>query len=266
MASIEEIGKNYQKFDPKIYLQNNYVPPRADFSSKESVVVWKLDCLVAACAQGDIGGRTLVDIGSGPTIYQILSAFELFDEVIISDYLEVNRNEIKSWLQDESGAFDWSPYFKHVCSLEGKGELWQDKQKRLREKVSRVIPVDIHKPQPLGEEVTDGSVDGLVTSFCLEACSPDKEAFECSLKNISQLLKPGGHLLQIGALEESYYTAGEAQLNVVPLKEIDVRTALCNAGYEIRDFQVYSMPASMNIGVDDVSGIFFAWAQKLQPK
>ncbi|KAG8429382.1 hypothetical protein GDO86_014279 [Hymenochirus boettgeri] len=263
MSSIQTVAESYQQFNPKAYLQNNYVPPRADFSSEDSVVQWKLRCLADACAKGEIGGHTLVDIGSGPTVYQLLSAFELFDEVVMSDYLEVNRAELRKWLTDQPGAFDWTPYIKHVCMLEGKGEAWQEKQKRLRERVKKVLPVNIHQPNPLGKEIRSGSVDALVSSFCLEACSPNMEALEKALGHITNLLKPGGHLLLIGALEESYYLAGEARINVVPVTEEMVRNALSDSGYTIKDFQTYIMPSTMKVGVDDVNGIFFAWAQKM---
>ncbi|KAM4707484.1 phenylethanolamine N-methyltransferase-like [Discoglossus pictus] len=262
MNPIDVIAENYKRFDPKEYLQNNYVAPRADFSREDSVVSWKLRCLADACASGKIGGHTLLDVGSGPTIYQLLSAFELFDEVIMSDFLEVNRNELNSWLQDEPGAFDWTPYIQYVCDLEGKGEPWQDKQKRLREKVKCVTSVDIHQDYPMGVEVDHGAVDCMVSAFCFEACSPDKNAFKRALRKTTGLIKPGGDLLLIGALEESYYMAGEARLNVVPLTETDVRYALECTCHEILDFRTYYMPQSMKVGVDDVNGIFFAWAQK----
>ncbi|XP_075071442.1 phenylethanolamine N-methyltransferase [Mixophyes fleayi] len=266
MNSIQAVAESYRLFNPKAYLQNNYVPPRADFSREDSVMCWKLRCLHEACAKGEINGCTLVDIGSGPTIYQLLSAFENFKDVIMTDYLEVNREELKKWLKKEPGTFDWSPYFEHVCKLEGKGEPWQDKQKRFRERVTRVIPVDIHQSCPLGKELVSGSVDCLVSSFCLEACSPDLEAFQKALENITGILKPQGHLLLIGALEESYYLAGEARLSVVPVTEEVVKKALCTAKCVIREFCTYSMTPSMKVGVDDVSGIFFVWAQKKDHK
>ncbi|XP_073537213.1 phenylethanolamine N-methyltransferase [Phyllobates terribilis] len=262
MSSIQAVAESYQLFNPRAYLQNNYVPPRADFSSEDSVMCWKLRRLHEACTKGGIKGHTLVDIGSGPTIYQLLSAFEHFQETILAEYLEVNRKELKMWLSDEPGAFDWSPYFEHVCKLEGKGESWKDKQKRLREHVSRVIPVDVHQPSPLGGELVSGSVDCLVSSFCLEACSPNLEAFQKALENVVGLLKPNGHFLWIGALEESYYLAGEARLSVVPVTEDIVKKALGTAKCVIREFSSYSMTPSMKVGVDDVSGIFFVWAQK----
>ncbi|KAM4030393.1 phenylethanolamine N-methyltransferase [Anomaloglossus baeobatrachus] len=266
MSSIQAVAESYQLFNPKAYLQNNYVPPRADFSSEGSVMCWKLQRLHEACAKGEIKGHTLVDIGSGPTIYQLLSAFEHFQETIMTDYLEVNRQELKMWLSDEPGAFNWSPYFEHVCKLEGKGESWKEKQKRLREHVSRVIPVDVHQPSPLGQELVSGSVDCLVSSFCLEACSPDLASFQKALENVVGLLKPKGHFLWIGAIEESYYLAGEARLNVVPVTEDIVKKALATAKCVVRDFSSYTMTHSMKVGVDDVSGIFFVWAQKEAPK
>ncbi|XP_040186357.1 phenylethanolamine N-methyltransferase [Rana temporaria] len=266
MNGVQAVAKSYQLFNPRAYLQNNYVPPRADFSSEESVMCWKLRCLHEACSKGEIKGHNVVDIGSGPTIYQMLSAFEHFKEVIMTDYLEVNREELRKWLKNEPGKFDWSPYFEYVCKLEGKGEPWQNKEKRFREQVTRVIPLDIHQSCPLGKELASGSVDCLVSSFCLEACSPDLETFQKALENVVGVLKPQGHFLWIGALEESYYLAGEARLNVVPVTEEMVRAALGKAKCIIREFRTYSMTPAMKVGVDDVTGIFFVWAQKAANK
>ncbi|XP_005994093.1 phenylethanolamine N-methyltransferase [Latimeria chalumnae] len=262
MSSLAAVSENYQKFNPKAYLQNNYMPPRANFSSEDFAVPWKLRCLAEAFGTGKIQGHTLMDIGSGPTIYQLLSACAHFDEIIMTDYLEVNREEIRKWLRADSDIFDWSPFIKHVCSIEGKGEHWTEKEKRLREKVKRVIPIDIHQQNPLHPSILE-PVDGLISSFCLEACSPDKESFEKALKNITGLLKPGGYFLMIGALDESFYLAGEAKLTVVPLNEIYVQECFTKFSYKVCDFKTYIMPPSLKIGVDDVRGIFFVQAQKI---
>ncbi|XP_029429238.1 phenylethanolamine N-methyltransferase isoform X1 [Rhinatrema bivittatum] len=261
MSSIAAVGESYQKFNPRAYLQNNYMPPRADFSSDDFVVPWKLRCLAEAFRTGKVHGHTIIDIGSGPTIYQLLSSTDHFEEIIMTDFLEVNREVLRKWLQAEPNSFDWSPYIKHTCSLEGKGEHWKDKERKLREKVKRVLPIDIHQLKPLGSAVTE-PVDALVSTFCLEAASPDQESFQQALENVTTLLKPGGHFLMIGALEESFYLAGEAKLLVVPVTEEEVKEAFTKSGYKICDFRTYVMPSSLKIGVDDVRGIFFMHAQK----
>lgn len=212
---------------------------------------------------GEVSGRTLIDIGSGPTIYQLLSACTHFEDITMTDFLEVNRQELGLWLREEPGAFDWSMYSQHVCLIEGKGESWREKERQLRARVKRVLHIDVHQPQPLGAgNLAPLPADALVSAFCLEAVSPDLPSFQRALDHITTLLRPGGHLLLIGALEESWYLAGEARLVVVPVCKEEVMEALVRSGYEVRDLRTYIMPACLQTGVDDVKGIFFAWAQK----
>lgn len=142
-------------------------------------------------------------------------------------------------------------------------ESCQEKERQLRARVKRILPIDVHQPQPLGTgSLAPLPADALVSAFCLEAVSPDLASFQRALDHITTLLRSGGHLLLIGALEESWYLAGEARLAVVPVCEEEVREALARSGYEVRDLRTYVMPAHLRTGVDDVKGIFFAWAQK----
>ncbi|KAB0398635.1 hypothetical protein E2I00_013882, partial [Balaenoptera physalus] len=247
------VASAYQRFEPRAYLRNNYAPPRGDLSSPDGVGPWKLRCLAQTFATGEVSGRTLIDIGSGPTIYQLLSACAHFDDITMTDFLEVNRQELGLWLRDEPGAFDWS----------SNSESCQEKECQLRARVKRILPIDVHQPQPLGAgSLAPLPADALVSAFCLEAVSPDLASFQRALDHITTLLRPGGHLLLIGALEESWYLAGEARLAVVPVREEEVREALVRSSYEVRDLRTYIMPSHLRTGVDDVKGIFFAWARK----
>ncbi|KAM7030059.1 phenylethanolamine N-methyltransferase [Acridotheres tristis] len=261
MSSPAELREGYEHFDPRAYLRNNYLPPRADFSSEEFVVPWKLRCLAETFASGEIRGRTLIDVGSGPTIYQLLSACDHFEEIVATDYLAVNREELGRWARGEPGAFDWSPFIQHVCKIEGRGEPWQDKERRLRQRLRRILPIDVHRPEPLGAPLRPPA-DALLSAFCLEAVSPDRAAFVRALAHVGNLLRPGGHALLLGALGESFYLAGPARLPVVPLQESDVREALAAAGFALRELRSYAMPPALRTGVDDVDGVFFAHAQK----
>ncbi|XP_020853291.1 phenylethanolamine N-methyltransferase [Phascolarctos cinereus] len=261
--SREAVAASYQRFEPRSYLRNNYGPPRGDLSQPDGVGPWKLRCLAETFATGEVTGHSLIDIGSGPTVYQVLSACAHFEDITMTDFLEVNRQELGVWLRQDPGAFDWSLYSQHVCLIEGKGESWQEKERQLRSKVKRILPIDVHQPQPLGPgSPAPLPTDALVSAFCLEAVSPDHSSFQMALDHITTLLRPSGHLLLIGALEESWYLAGEAKLSVVPIQEGEVREALSQSGYQVRDFRTYTMPAYLQTGVDDVKGIFFVWAQK----
>lgn len=39
----------------------------------------------------------------------------------MTDFLEVNRQELGLWLREEPGAFDWSVYSQYACLIEDKG-------------------------------------------------------------------------------------------------------------------------------------------------
>lgn len=68
---------------------------------------------------GGLHGDTLIDIGSGPTIYQVLAACEAFRDITLSDFTDRNRDELHKWLKKEPGAYDWTPALKLACELEG---------------------------------------------------------------------------------------------------------------------------------------------------
>ncbi|KAM6233653.1 LOW QUALITY PROTEIN: phenylethanolamine N-methyltransferase-like [Spheniscus humboldti] len=168
--------------------------------------------------------------------------------------------ELGRWARGEPGTFDWSPFIRHVCKIEGRGEPWQEKERRLRDRLRRILPIDVHQPDPLGAPLRPPA-DALLSAFCLEA-EPDRAAFARALAHVGSLLRPGGHALLLGALGESFYLAGAARLPVVPLAEDDVRAALAGAGFALRDFRSYAMPPALRTDVDDVDGVFFAHAQK----
>uniref|UniRef100_A0AAY4ADX7 Phenylethanolamine N-methyltransferase n=1 Tax=Denticeps clupeoides TaxID=299321 RepID=A0AAY4ADX7_9TELE len=263
---VVAMAVRYQGFDPAAYLQYNYTPPRADFQRSDSIVPWKLSCLHKAFTEGDIDGDLLVDIGSGPTLYQVMSGCEVFRRVILTDFLEVNRKELKTWLGGGSGSLDWTPYLEYVCQLEGRSSsAASDKASRLRSAVTDVLPIDVHRQQPLASgALPPTGADCLVSCFCLESVSPDVASFNRALGNISTLLRLGGHLLLIGALGESFYLGGPGlQIPVVPLDEAQVCNSLKATGFALVQLSVYTLPPDMRVGVDDVSGVFFAKARKL---
>ncbi|XP_041941266.1 phenylethanolamine N-methyltransferase [Alosa sapidissima] len=266
--AVEAMRVCYQGFDPAAYLQFNYTPPRADFQRADSIVPWKLTCLHRAFTEGDVRGEVLVDVGSGPTLYQVMSGCEVFGRVVLTDFLEVNRRELQYWLAEgSSSSLDWTPFLQYVCQLEGrKPSESSEKAARLRSVVSDVLPIDVHRSCPLPPDaaVPTGGADCLVSCFCLESASPDVAAFTRALGHITSLLRPGGHLLLIGALGESYYLGAPGlRIPVVPLDEAQVCASLRVSGYQLLQLSIYTLPVDMRVGVDDVTGVFFAKARKL---
>uniref|UniRef100_A0A8D0CYL2 Phenylethanolamine N-methyltransferase n=1 Tax=Sander lucioperca TaxID=283035 RepID=A0A8D0CYL2_SANLU len=227
--------------------------------------------LLSPTFPGNVSGELLVDIGSGPTLHQVMSGCEVFNKVLLTDFLEVNRQELRSWLQDEGGcSLDWTPFLQHVCKLEGRHRIqdtqpsaWTEKAAKLRQVIMDIVPIDVNHPQPLALDVLPSAgADCLVSSYCLESVSPDLAAFTRALGHIGRLLWPGGHLLLIGTLGMSYYIGGPGlKIPTIPVNEAQVCASLKESGYTLIRLEVYTWPQDMKL-FDDASGVFFVKAMK----
>ncbi|PKU35033.1 nicotinamide n-methyltransferase [Limosa lapponica baueri] len=186
-------------------------------------------------------GETLIDVGCGPTIYQLLSACEHFQEIIALDYTDQNRRELEKWLKKEQGAFDWRPVVEYVCELEGEREKWAEKEEKLRQKVRQVLKCDVTKANPT-DPVSLPPADCVVSTLCLEAACKDLATFRSALRNVGALLKPGGHLVMVTVLRETYYAFNNMVFSCLHLEKNVVEEAVEGAGFDVRFSEVQPCP------------------------
>jgi len=158
--------------------------------------------------------------------------------------------------------FILSGWFIKIVST--RPSAWTEKAAKLRQVIADILPIDVHSSQPLASDaLPPAGADCLVSCFCLESVSPDLSAFTRALGHIRKLLRPGGHLLLIGALGESYYLGGPGvRIPVVSLNEAQVCDSLKECGYTLIRLEVYTLSQDMRVGVDDVTGVFFVKARK----
>ncbi|XP_075696841.1 indolethylamine N-methyltransferase-like [Rhinoderma darwinii] len=253
-------GEIYQSsFDPKAYL--------ASFcslgSGRDDILTFRLKKCFQTFGPGGLKGEVLVDIGTGPSIYHLLSACESFPHIIATDFTDRNRQELERWLRREPGTFDWSEIVKTVCDLEGDSrDNWVEKENKLRSRIKKVQKCDVTESNPLGPSVIP-LADCMITALCLETACSDIDEYCRSLKNITTLLKPGGHLVLIGVLGDSFYRVGEKSFFCLPLDEQTVRNAVIDAGYSIKDMELFDIPdqTSSSHITDSYANIFLV-AQK----
>lgn len=219
-----------EEFDPKDYLQTYYVKGEGMLFGEWTEFV--LQNLLETFTKGDVRGDTLLDFGTGPTIYQLLSACEVFDKIIASDFLEQNRAEFQKWLKKDPTAFDWTHIIKYVCELEGNREDYEEKAEKLRSKVKEVLKCDAMKKNPY-DPVVVPPVDCLLSCLCLEAACKDMKSFCDVLKNFKDLIKPGGHILLLSALNATFYYVGKKYFSSLTTKKDELEMAFKEAGYQI---------------------------------
>ncbi|XP_078538460.1 nicotinamide N-methyltransferase-like [Lissotriton helveticus] len=231
-------GDVYQtSFDPKAYLKNFC----SLGSGRDGILHFRLQQYHETFASGNVSGHTLIDIGSGPSIHQLISACEAFEEIIASDFTDANRHELEKWLKKEPGAFDWSPIVKAVCELEGDREKWLQKEEKLRKRVTRVLKCDVTQKYPL-DPIVLPPADCLITSLCLETACKDYEAYCTAMKNITSLLRTGGHLVIVGVLGDTFYTVGGQTFFCLELDEDSVKKAVIGAGCTITKLKIFTTP------------------------
>ncbi|XP_075377143.1 nicotinamide N-methyltransferase [Mycteria americana] len=227
----------YQRsFDPQAYLKEFYCLSDSQ-GRPNTFLMQNLRSLYKMFSLDGLRGDTLVDVGCGPTIYQLLSACEHFQEIIALDYTDQNRRELEKWLRNEAGAFDWRPVVEYVCELEGDREKWAEKEEKLRKKVRRVLKCDVTKANPT-DPVSLPPADCIVSTLCLEAACKDLAAFLGALRNIGALVKPGGHLVMLTVLRETYYAFNKQVFSCLRLERNTVEEAVESAGFDVKFSEV----------------------------
>ncbi|PKK19635.1 nicotinamide N-methyltransferase [Columba livia] len=222
-ATFTGAGEYERSFTPRDYLSEYY--RLSDGQGRPNTFLMQnLRSLAKVFALEGLGGDTLLDVGCGPTIYQLLSACERFQEIVAMDYTPQNRQELESWLRNEPGAFDWRPVVQYVCELEGDREQWAEKEAKLRGKVKRVLKCDVTKANPAAP------ADCVLSAYCLEAACPDLPAFHRALRGIAGLVRPGGHLVLLTSLSTTYYGVGEQVFSCLRLDEAAVLEAVEGGG------------------------------------
>ncbi|XP_054853296.1 nicotinamide N-methyltransferase-like isoform X1 [Eublepharis macularius] len=246
------------EFDPRAYLE--YFNFGGGTLGDEAIEFY-LGHFCKTFASGRLKGDTLVDLGSGPTIHQFLSACESFGSIVASEPVDRNRQEIEKWLKNKPGAFDWTPIVKYVCELEGNRDKWAEKEAKLRRTLKQVLDGDVLRSNPL-EPVALPQADCLLDVECLEAACKDLSALRAALKNISSLLKLGGTLVSAGVLGCSFYMVGPRKFSFLVLTEEILRDALNTSGFAVVEFQEEPRFAKNMFDVCDFSGKYFLIARK----
>ncbi|XP_075134117.1 nicotinamide N-methyltransferase-like [Leptodactylus fuscus] len=252
--------KIYQQyFDPRAYLESYFHLGSGTMIDRYLYFVLKE--LVDTFKSGKVKGDTLIDIGTGPTIYQLLSACEVFQNIIVSDLTDRNREEFNLWLNNHPGAFDWCAVVKHVCHLERNRISCREKEERLRKSIKQVLKCNILKANPF-DPVTLPQADCVLSCLCLEAACRDYDTLITAVKNITTLLKPGGYLVLAGVMGNPFFIVGEVRFSSLNVDEVLLTEAITGAGYVIENFHRYKKMENPMEDKDSFVAYYFIIARK----
>jgi hypothetical protein len=266
--------KRFQdEFKAKEYLENYY--SKADFVMVHKYVIEKtaaaetmrvmmwLDGVCSPLIRALFGKEkaTVLELGGGPTLYQLMNIIDEVKDVYFTDYTEDNLNEIRAWKNNEPSAFNWKNFLKAALMIKNDTIHIDNKhvealEKELRDKITRIEHCDIFQ-KDLG--IAERSFDVINTHFVAESATSYKDQWEASLKNIYRKLSVNG-LLFMSALRgaKNSYKVLKKSFPAVELYEQDIENGLQTAGFHvIRITSIHTEDKSNNY-----DGLMFAVAQK----
>ncbi|XP_053311769.1 nicotinamide N-methyltransferase-like [Spea bombifrons] len=233
MASTPSKYYHVHEFDP-IHLLDIYCSPNIDEALLEDMIIDPMEYLYKV--SGLIKGDMLIDITIGPVICHLLPICEFFKEITVLEFNDLCISELEKWIKGHDEAYDWSHASKFVTDLEGKSGWWQEKETMLKRKMNRIVKCDLSKDNPTDPLVLP-KADCVISGYLLEVTSKDKNEYMSNLRKISSLLKPGGRLILLAAINMSYYKIGEHKYASLSYDEEFLKVALKSEGYTIESYE-----------------------------
>ncbi|XP_073457466.1 indolethylamine N-methyltransferase-like [Aquarana catesbeiana] len=208
---------------------------------------------------GRVKGTFVIDISVGSFIHQLYSASNSFEEIVILKLKEKCIMELRRWVHDRTGAYDWSHTSSAAAELEGTRDQLQEQEIRIRSSVKHILKCDFEE-ENITSPVLLPLADCIITAWLLEIISKNEDEYMRNLEKISKLLKPGGHLLLIGVLDTTYGVVGEERIHSFKYNEDFVKNVLSKVGLVI-DYCAVQKRSNVS-DLTDYSAVIFVAARK----
>ncbi len=236
-VALDSYTKDWREFDPTAYLNEYY----GDLGEENLAILrFYVDVF-----HGMDQKSTMLDFGSGPTIYSLIAAVTKVREIQIVEYLEANRLELRKWLTRDNTAFNWLPFIKKTIELEQKG--WCSafdlarREALIRNHVTSIGRCDVRQTPPfVGGRQT---YDVVASNFCAESITDSQREWKFFLNNIASLVKVGGTLIMTTLKRATNYSVGSRRFPAVSIDEADLACTLSEAGFSPASIEIRSVPA-----------------------
>lgn len=224
-----QIDHTFSTFDPADYLSEYY-----DYFGDENLFLMDFYHRFYQTI-GPV--EELLELGGGPTIYQLISASSCAKKIIFSEYLDVCRQEIIKCIKGDPESFNWDPYFEYVCKKEseaGKSFSVDTLKKRL---FSRITETDIVECNLFSERILPEKYAKqypvVSSNFCAESITDNENVFQSVIKKITQTIEPGGYLVMSLIRMANSYKAGDNFFPAYPVDEDYISDLLRENGCNI---------------------------------
>ncbi|KAM4015593.1 nicotinamide N-methyltransferase-like [Anomaloglossus baeobatrachus] len=242
-------------FDSRLHLEN-YMSDNPDRISEEDSLIFPIENLTKMFTEGHIKGDVLIDLSPGSIVHHLFAACDFFKHIIVLKMRDRCIMELKRWVDERTGAFDWSHATKFHVDIGKYRDLLQEKEGKVRSALQHVLKCDLEK-ENIMDPIVLPPADCIITFSLLDAISKDQDDYMRYLRKFSRLLKPGGHIILLGALGMTYYTIGNHKFRAFSYDEEFARKALVGEGFIIDRCEV-KMRMNVNDHIDYKAMMFIA--------
>ncbi|CAJ0967708.1 unnamed protein product [Ranitomeya imitator] len=211
---------------------DHYLSDKPEMAFGEDILEFPVKNLLKTFTEGHIKGDVLIDISPGSMVYHLFAACEYFKHIIVLKSRDSCIMELKRWVDERTGAFDWRHATKLHVDVNGNSDRLQDKEGKLRSALQHVVKCDLEK-ENIMDPIVLPLADCVICCGLLELISKNQDDYIRYLRKISSLLKPGGHFIMIGALDITYVTVGKDKIHSFSYDEDFARKALVGEGFVI---------------------------------
>ncbi|MHB8871466.1 MAG: guanitoxin biosynthesis pre-guanitoxin forming N-methyltransferase GntF [Candidatus Doudnabacteria bacterium] len=254
-------------FKPEEYLRTYYpaLPEPSVFGnpeiltsvSEENLALLRFYADTQAELQQTGKGSWMLEVGGGPTIYQLISLSELVSRICFTDFLRPNLQSVERWIRTGSDA-RWLSYirmalqYEHGKTATNKEVAFRESELKRKISLARFDVLRDHFSEPTPQKFSIVS-----SSFCIECISQDKTIWLQALRNISRRIAEGGCLVMTALRMASTYNIQGRTLPSTPINEEDVLAALLDLGF----FNI-NISSRDCLGENEYNGMIYVLARK----
>ncbi|XP_078496186.1 nicotinamide N-methyltransferase-like [Lissotriton helveticus] len=231
-------------------------------SFREDTMIHIFPLLNKTFSMDAVKGEVLIQMSIGLYFPYTLPACEHFRDFIVGGPTDECIAEVEKWRTKAPDAIDINYAVEVASEHQANGEPGTEKADTLRTNIKKVLKYDVMQRNPFHPVVLPPA-DCLLLAHCLECHVTSKEAFCIALKNVSLLLKKGGHLIIIACLGETYFLVGKFKWPHLSIEAEFVRKALEDNGYVIEDLHVLPRTCRRLYEMGDYHSFIYAFARKV---
>jgi hypothetical protein len=211
----------------------------------------------------DIGRHfaTGLELGCGPVLHHAAQAVPWVDRLDMADIQESNLAQIRSWLDAEPGAFDWSTFIagEHgvLDAEDGRGGTLAEREAMMRDRIG-LLPCDLRDDRPLGAPAQYPLV---MSYYCAEWVIPSIDGWRETMRRVTSVVAPGGWLFLCGVHATEYCVINGRRVPCAKVTSDDLRRVLGELGFDGSTLRVAVTPG-LRPSESGIQGTFMAYAQR----